>query len=63
MTIFLLFTIILYFGLLLIYNFNTILLSGIAYLFIIPISTFHYLKNKEKFKTQFDDNEDHEDVL
>ena len=63
MTIFLLFTIILYFGLLLIYNFNTILLSGITYLFIIPISTFHYLKNKEKFKTQFDDNEDHEDVL
>jgi CDP-diacylglycerol---serine O-phosphatidyltransferase len=63
MTIFLLFSIILYFGLLLIYNFNTILLSGIVYLLIIPISIFHYSKNKEKFKTQFDDNEDHEDVL
>ena len=63
MTIFLLFSIILYFGLLLIYNFNTILLSGFVYLVIIPISAFHYLKNKAKFKSNIDDNEDHEDVL
>ncbi len=63
MTIFLLFSIILYFGLLLIYNFNTILLSGLVYLSIIPLSTFHYFKNKNRFKTQIEVNEDHEDVL
>ena len=62
-TIFLLFSIVLYFGLLLIYNFNTILLSGFIYLFMIPISIIHYYKISKKFKTQFDDNEDHEDVL
>jgi len=63
MTIFLLLVIVLYFGLLLIYNFNTILLSGLAYLSIIPISFIHYYKINKKFKTQFDDNEDHEDIL
>ena len=63
-TIFLLFVIVLYFGLLLIYSFNTILLSGITYLIIIPASTIHYNKIKKQFKTQFDDNDDHEeDVL
>ena len=63
MTIFLLFSIVLYFGLLLIYNFNTILLSGLVYLSIIPLSTFHYFKNENRFKTQIEVNEDHEDVL
>ena len=63
MTIFLLFSIVLYFGLLLIYNFNTILLSGLAYLFTIPVSILHYYKIHKKFKTQFDDNDDHEDIL
>ena len=37
-TIFLLLGIILYFGLLLIYTFNTIILSGVAYLIMIPVS-------------------------
>jgi len=32
-------------------------------LFVIPFSTAHYYKIKNKFKTQFDDNEDHEDIL
>jgi len=67
MTIFLLFSIILYFGLLLIYNFNTILVSGLVYLLFIPVSAIHYYKTKGKlkgqFKTQFDDKEDHEDIL
>ena len=63
MTIFLLFVIVLYFGLLLIYNFNTILLSGLAYLFVIPASVIHYYKIKKKFKSQFDDSDDHEDIL
>ena len=63
MTIFLLFVIVLYFGLLLIYNFNTILLSGLLYLLVIPLSIIRYLKIKKQFKKQFDDNEDHEDIL
>ena len=63
MTIFLLFSIILYFGLLLIYNFNTILISGLFYLLFIPVSAIHYNKIKRKFKTQFVDKEDHEDIL
>ena len=62
-TIFLLLGIILYFGLLLIYTFNTIILSGIAYLVMIPISSFHYFKINNKFKTQSDESDEHEDVL
>ena len=62
-TIFLLFGIVLYFGLLLIYNFNTILLSGIIYLAVIPVSIVHYFKIKSQFKTQLEDTEDDEDIL
>jgi len=62
MTIFLLFSVILYFGLLLIYTFNTIVISGIAYFLIIPASAIHYFRINKKFKTQFDDNDD-EDIL
>ena len=63
MTIFLLFIIILYFGLLLIYTFNTIIISGIIYLLVIPASIIHYYHIKKKFKTQFNDNEEDEDIL
>ena len=62
-TIFLLFSIILFFGLLLIFTFNTILISGILYLLIIPVSSIHYLSLKKKNSPQFDDNDEHEDVL
>ncbi len=62
-TIFLLLGIILYFGLLLIYTFNTIILSGVAYLIMIPVSSFHYFKIKNKFKIQSDEGDEHEDVL
>ena len=54
-TIFLLLGIIIYFGLLLIYTFNTIILSGVAYLIMIPVSSFHYFKIKNKFKIQSDE--------
>ena len=63
MTIFLLFGIILYFGLLLTYTFNTIVISGTIYLLIIPASILHYYHIKKKFKTQIDDIEDDEDIL
>ena len=62
-TIFLLFGVILFFGLLLVFTFNTIFISGLIYLLIIPISSMHYLSLKKKFSTQFDDNDDHEDML
>ncbi len=65
MTIFLLLGIVLYFGLILIYTFNTLVLSGIIYLIMMPISSVHYYKIKNKFKTQVNDNDndDHEDIL
>ena len=62
-TIFLLFGIILFFGLLLIFTFNTIFIASLIYLLIIPISSMHYLSLKKKFSTQFDDSDDHEDIL
>ena len=63
-TIFLLVWIILFFGLLLIYTFEVISISSIIYLFLLPISYFHYQKlkkNNENDKIQED--EDLEDVL
>ena len=63
-TIFLLFSIVLFFGLLLIYTFNVIAISAIIYLLLLPISFFHYQKIKkhhENDKIQEDD--DLEDVL
>jgi len=49
-TIFLLFGIVLFFGLLLIYPFNVISISAIIYLGMLPISFFHYQKLKKHFK-------------
>ena len=49
MTIFLLFTIVLYFGLLLIYTFKVMIISGMLYLFFIPISYIHFLKLNKKY--------------
>ena len=63
-TIFLLFSIVLFFGLLLIYTFNVIAISSIIYLTLLPISYLHYQRIKkanESDKIQEDD--DLEDVL
>ena len=63
-TIFLLFTIVLFFGLLLIYTFNVIALSSIIYLTLIPISFFHYQKMKKIHENdKIQDEDDLEDVL
>ena len=65
MTVFLLFGIVLFFGLLLIYPFKVITISGFIYLSLIPISFLHYRKiNKQKNinKTKNDDDE-LEDIL
>ena len=64
-TIFLLFGIVLFFGLLLIYPFNIIAISAIIYLLILPISFIHYqkLKKQNQDKDSIEDDDDFEDVL
>ena len=63
MTIFLLFGIVLFFGLLLIYTFNVMVISGLVYLCLIPISFIHYIKLNKKFDVINSDNDHHEDML
>jgi len=63
-TIFLLFSIILFFGLLLIYTFEVIAISSIIYLSILPLSFFHYQKMKKTQEYEkIQDDEDLEDEL
>jgi len=64
-TIFLLFGIVLFLGLLLIYPFNVISISSIIYLLILPISFFHFQKLKKQHldKNLAEDDDDLEDVL
>ena len=64
-TIFLLFGIVLFFGLLLIYPFNVISISAIIYLGMLPISFFHYQKLKKQNEDQNykDEDDDLEDIL
>ena len=62
-SIFLLFSVILYFGLILVYTFNTIVISGVIYLLMIPVSAGHFYaisKNSDISKEVIDH---HEDVL
>ena len=63
MTIFLLLGVALYFGLLLIYTFNAIVISGLMYFIMIPVSSIHYNSMSKKFKEQNISNEEHEDIL
>ncbi|MBD1167319.1 CDP-diacylglycerol--serine O-phosphatidyltransferase [Pelagibacterales bacterium SAG-MED09] len=64
-TIFLLFGIVLFFGLLLIYTFNVITISVLIYLTLLPISFIHYqrLKKQNKNEKVQDNDDDLEDVL
>ena len=63
--IFLLFGICLYFGLLIVYTFKLLFLTGIIYLLSIPVSYFHYRKldNKQKILEHTQDIDEIEDVL
>ena len=63
MTIFLLFGIVLFFGLLLIYTFNVMIISGLVYLCFIPFSFIHYIKLNKKFEAINIENDHHEDIL
>ena len=64
-TIFLLFGIVLFFGLLLIYPFNIIAISAVVYVLMLPISFFHYqkLKKQNQDKDSVEEDDDLEDVL
>ena len=63
LTIFLLFGVVLFFGLLLIYTYNVIVISTLIYLLLIPISFFHFRRLSKKFSHVNQDSEDQEDVL
>ena len=65
LTVFLLFSIVLFFGLLLIYTFKVLAVTGFIYLSLIPISYFHY-KKIEKIKnisSSKNENTELEDIL
>ena len=63
-TIFLLFGIVLFFGLLLIYTFDIIAISAIIYLLLLPISFIHFQKIKKRHENdKIQDEDDLEDVL
>ena len=62
-TIFLLLVVVLYFGLLLIYTFNTMIISGLLYLLMVPVSTIHYFKIIKNKKIDENNIDHHEDVL
>ena len=62
-TIFLLFGIVLFLGLLLIYPFNVIAISAVIYLLMLPISFFHYQKLKKQNQDSSEEDDDLEDVL
>ncbi len=63
-TIFLLFSIVLFFGLLLIYTYDVIALSAVIYLLLLPISFIHYKKIKKQHENErAQDDDDLEDIL
>ena len=63
-TIFLLFGIVLFFCLLLIYTFNVIAISAVIYVFLLPISFFHFQKIKKQHENdKIQEDDDLEDVL
>ena len=64
-TIFLLFGIGLYFGLVFVYTFEVLFITGVVYIFTFPISYIHFrrLNSKEKILKQAHDINETEDVL
>ena len=63
-TIFLLFGIVLFFGLLLIYTFNVIAISVVIYVFLLPISYLHFQKIKKQHENdKIQDDDELEDEL
>ena len=63
-TIFLLFGIVLFFGLLLVYTFNVIAISSLVYVFLLSISFFHFQKLKKQHENdKIQEDDDLEDIL
>ena len=64
-TIFLLFGIGLYFGLVFVYTFEVLFITGVVYLCTIPVSCLHFrrLNSKEKILEQAEHIDETEDVL
>ena len=64
-TIFLLFGIVLFFGLLLIYTFKILAITSLIYLLLIPISYLHFkkIKKKKNVNDLTDEAENLEDIL
>ena len=65
-TIFLLFGIVLFFGMLLIYTFEVLAISSLIYLFLIPVGYFHFQKIKKDNNENGDTDEENdklEDIL
>ena len=63
-TIFLLFSIVLFFGLLLIYTFDVIAVSAVIYLLFLPVSFIHYQKIKKQHENdRIQEDDDLEDIL
>ena len=66
-TVFLLLGISVFFGFLIAFTFETLFISGVAYLISIPISCFHYLKlrtkNKAKDLQRYQEDDQSSDVL
>ena len=63
-TIFLLFGIVLFFGLLLIYTFDVIALSAVLYLLLLPVSFIHYQNIKKQHENdRIQEDDDLEDIL
>ena len=63
LTIFLLFSIVLFFGLLLVYTFKVMIITGMLYLLCVPISLAHYLKLNKKNLINDIPEDNHEDML
>ena len=63
MTKFLLFGMVLFFGALLVYTFKVLAVSSLIYLFLIPVSFFHYKKIKKEKNITSEIDEELEDIL
>ena len=63
LTVFLLLGIGIYRGLVIFYTFETLFFSGLIYIFLIPISYFHYAKKNKSTLMVKKDEEEEEDIL
>ena len=65
MTIFALFGVVLFFGLLLVYTFKVLVICGLIYICLIPIGYFNYQKiyKQKMLSNENDENDDLEDIL